>query len=347
MGKVVNDFISQAQALTDVSFASTQYSVDKPSIELDINRLAIKQHGLKIDDVIDAFQSYTGGKYINTFNMEGRNYRVMVQNDQSYNEAIKELGKIHVSYDTGISIPLSKLFTSKKKTAPTFITRHNGQQAVAINVIPEISTGAAMRALNEIELPEGFRIEYTGMSKQEIEAGNAALYAFAMAMFITFLVLVAQYESWSIPSIIILTVPSSIIGIIGGVNWLGGEVNILTQIAAILLVGMTVRNAILIVEFAKDLREEKGMAIADAAIEAIKLRTRAVAMTALSFAVGVVPLMLASGIGNGGQNSIGYASFGGIMSATIIGVILAAVFFVVIQTVREKVKGDKMVTKTS
>lgn len=339
MGNVVNEFIEKAMAAEDVSFASTQYQVNKPSIHLDINRLKIKKHGLRVDDVIDALQSYTGGMYINTFNMNGRNYRVMVQNDFAFNERVKELGKIHVSYETGVTVPLRELFSYEEKMSPTFITRFNAQQAVALNVIPSVSTGAAMRAINEIELPEGFEIEYTGISKQEIEAGNAALYAFAMAMFITFLVLVAQYESWSIPTIIMLTVPSSIIGIVGGVNWLGGDINILTQIAAILLVGMTVRNAILIVEFAKDLREQKGLSIRESAVEAIRLRTRAVTMTALSFAVGVVPLMISSGIGNGGQNALGYASFGGIVSATVIGAILAAVFFVVIQSVREKVKG--------
>lgn len=196
-----------------------------------------------------------------------------------------------------------------------------------------------MSALNEMELPEGFEIEYTGISKQEIEAGDAALYAFAVAMFITSIVLVAQYESWSIPTIIMLTVPSSIIGIVGGVNWLGGDINILTQIAAILLVGMTVRNAILIGEFATGLWEQKGLSSRESPFEAIRLKTCTVTMTALSFAVGVVPLMISRGIGKGGQNALGYASFGGIVSATVIGGILAAVFFVIIQSVREKVKG--------
>ncbi|MEZ9231682.1 efflux RND transporter permease subunit [Vibrio amylolyticus] len=338
MGEVVNDFIAKISESEHVGFASTQYKVDKPGIELDIDRLKIKQHGFNVDQVIDALQAYTGGMYINTFNMQGRNYRVMVQNDKEYNDNIEELGKVRVAYKTGVTIPIASLFDVEHKLTPTFITRHNAQQAVAINVIPTVSTGSAMQAINDIELPKGFKIEYTGISKQEIEAGNAALYAFAMALVITFLVLVAQYESWSIPTIIMLTVPSAVIGIIGAVNWIGGDFNILTQIAAILLVGMTVRNAILIVEFAKDLRENKGYSIEDAAVEAIKLRTRAVAMTALSFAVGVVPLMFADGIGHGGQNAIGFASFGGIISATLIGVILSAVFFVIIQRLREKIK---------
>lgn len=271
--------------------------------------------------------------------MNGLNYRVLVQNDAALNERVKELGKIQVSYKTGVSVPLSDFFTHENKMAPTFITRFNAQESVAINVIPSVGKGAAMSALNEMELPEGFEIEYTGISKQEIEAGDAALYAFAVAMFITSIVLVAQYESWSIPTIIMLTVPSSIIGIVGGVNWLGGDINILTQIAAILLVGMTVRNAILIGEFAIVLWEQKGLSSRESPFEAIRLKTCTVTMTALSFAVGVVPLMISRGIGKGGQNALGCASFGGIVSATVIGGILVAVFFVIIQSVREKVKG--------
>ncbi|RJG50495.1 efflux RND transporter permease subunit [Motilimonas pumila] len=339
MGKVVELFIADVSQAEQVDYASTQYQVNKPSIELKLDRLKIKQHGLNIDHAIDALQSYTGGMYVNTFNMLGRNYRVMIQNDKHFNEDVEKLGQLQVAYKTGVTVPLSKLFSVEQKLSPTFITRHNAQQAVAVTVIPSVSTGEAMKAINSVALPEGFSIEYTGISKQEIETGNAALYAFGMALLITFLVLVAQYESWSIPTIIMLTVPCSLIGIIAGVNQLGGDVNLLTQIAAILLVGMTVRNAILIVEFAKDLRENQSLSIAKAAVEAVRLRTRAVMMTALSFAVGVLPLMFADGIGHGGQNAIGFASFGGIASATAFGIIFSAVFFIVIQSLREKFKG--------
>ena len=332
-------FLEKANASDAIEFASTQYAVNKPSLFLDLDRLKSKQYGVDIDMAVDALQSYAGGRYINNFNMQGRNYRVMIQNEQSLNKTIEALAAIELSYQTGVSFRFGELFSAEKILAPSFITRHNAQQAVSINVLPTASTGEAIAALNAIELPEGYSIEYAGMTRQEIAAGNAAVIAFAMALLITFLVLVAQYESWSIPTAIILTVPTALIGILWGAMASSGEINIMTQIAAILLIGMCVRNAILIVEFAMNLRRE-GLSIAEAAVEAVRLRTRAVLMTALSFAFGVVPLMLASGTGQGGQHAIGYASFGGILTATVVGCLLAPVFFLLIQGLRERMAGE-------
>lgn len=338
LGQQVKAFLEDAMASSEIAFAETQYAVNKPGMELQLDRLKVKQYGLAVNDVIDAFQAYTGGIYVNTFNMEGRNYRVMVQNDQRFNKDLKALGDVKVAYETGVVVPFRELFSASPKQSPNFITRYNGQQAVSVNVLPTESTGAAMAALNNIALPEGLSLEYTGISRQEIEAGNAAFIAFIMAMFITFLVLVAQYESWSVPLVIMLSVPSSLLGVVIGVLALGGSLNLLTQIAAILLIGMTVRNAILIVEFAKNLREQNHLSIKESAIEAMRLRARAVLMTALSFAVGLVPLMVADGIGEGGQMALGYAGFGGIVTATLFGSVFAAVFFVLIQALRERIK---------
>ncbi len=339
LGEVVDDFLEAANESEAITLASTQYAVNKPSLFLDVDRLKAKQYGADIDALVDALQSLSGGAYVNNFNMAGRNYRVMIQNERDVNKSLAELADVQLSYSTGVSFRLGDLFTAEEVLTPSFITRHNAQQAVSINVFPAVSTGDAIAALNAVALPEGFKIEYVGITKQEIEAGNAALYAFGMALLITFLVLVAQYESWSIPTVIMLTVPTAIIGIVWGVMALGGQINIMTQIAAILLVGMCVRNAILIVEFAKNLRELDGMGIKEAAVEAVRLRTRAVAMTAFSFAVGVVPLMLASGTGKGGQLAIGYASFFGILTATLFGVLLAPALFAMIQALRERLSG--------
>ncbi|MEH6592898.1 MAG: efflux RND transporter permease subunit [Halioglobus sp.] len=341
MGEVANNFLEQANNSEAIAFASTQYAVNKPGIFLDLDRLKAKQYGVDVDMAVNALQSYAGGSYINQFNMGGRNFRVMIQNEQTQSKTLEDIAAIEISYRTGVSFRFGDLFTAEKILVPSFITRHNAQQAVSVNVFPAVSTGDAIQALNAIELPEGFIIEYAGITKQEIEAGNAALIAFGMALLITFLVLVAQYESWAIPTIIMLTVPTAIIGIVWGVMSLGGDINLMTQIAAILLVGMCVRNAILIVEFAKNLRENDGLSIRDAAVEAVRLRARAVAMTAASFAVGVVPLMMASGTGKGGQLAIGFASFGGIMTATIFGCLLAPAFYVIIQGMRERVSGSK------
>ncbi|MEH6591857.1 MAG: efflux RND transporter permease subunit [Halioglobus sp.] len=339
--QVAQDFMAEAGAHVAIDGVSTQYRVDKPALMVNLDRLKAKQYGVDIDAAIDGLQSYTGGSYINTFNMAGRNYRVMVQNEMALNRSLQDLKDIDVSYPNGVSVKLGELFSAELVNVPSFITRHNTQQSVTMNVFPTGSTGDAIKAINQIDLPEGFVVEYSGITKQEIEAGNSAIIAFGLALLITFLMLVGQYESWSIPTVIILTVPTSIIGIVWGVMVLGGAIDVMTQIAAILLVGMCVRNAILIVEFAKNLRERDGLPIAEAAVEAVRLRTRAVAMTAFSFAVGVVPLMLADGTGKGGQLAIGYASFGGIMTATLFGCLIAPVFFFIIQSFREKVSGTK------
>ncbi|MEP4149268.1 MAG: efflux RND transporter permease subunit [Halioglobus sp.] len=334
--EVASAFIDDANASEAIALASTQYAVNKPAIFLDLDRLKSKQYGVDIDTAVNALQSYAGGSFINNFNLGGRNYRVMIQNERSLTKKLEDIANIELSYQTGVSFRFGDLFKAERTLAPSFITRYNAQQAVSLNVFPNVSSGDAIAALNAIKLPKGFAIEYSGMTRQEVAAGNAAAIAFGMALLITFLVLVGQYESWSIPTVIMLTVPTAIIGIVWGVMALGGTINIMTQIAAILLVGMCVRNAILIVEFAKDLRENKKMSITDAAVEAVRLRARAVAMTALSFALGVLPLMLANGTGMGGQLAIGYASFGGILTATIIGCLLAPVLYVIIQGVREK-----------
>ncbi len=347
LGEVVEDFIDQANASEAIAMASTQYRVDKPAIFLDIDRLKSKQYGLGIDEAVNALQSYAGGRYINNFNMGGRNYRVMVQNERDLAKTLQDIADVELSYRTGVSFRFGDLFSGEQILAPSFITRFNAQQAVSINVFPMVSTGDAIQALNAIDLPDGFAIEYAGMTRQEVAAGNAALIAFGMALLITFLVLVGQYESWSIPTVIMLTVPTAIIGIVWGVLTLGGTINIMTQIAAILLVGMCVRNAILIVEFAKNLREKDGLSIADAAVEAVRLRARAVAMTAMSFAMGVVPLMLASGTGKGGQLAIGFASFGGIVTATVFGCLLAPVLYLLVQGLREKVAGVPAAARTN
>ena len=235
----------------------------------------------------------------------------------------------------GKRVTYDKLFNVSETKVPNFITRYNAEQGVFFDVIPMASSGDAIAAVQEIAEEMGYSVEFTGTAKEEVEAGNTVAIVLGLAMLVTFLVLVAQYESWLIPAAIMLTVPTAVIGIVEAVRFTGGDINILTQLSAILLIGMTVRNAILIVEFAKTLREEQGMPIKAAAVEALRLRARAVFMTAFSFAVGLIPLMLASSVGSGGQQALGWASFGGIVSATFIGCIMAGVFFAFIQQIRE------------
>ncbi len=335
MFEISNSIIAQLNSFEDdVALAMTQYAVDKPSIKLEIKRQELNKYGISFADTVTGMQAHFGGSYINTFNMNGRNYKVMVQNSAEYRTSAESLKAIKLSQPTGTHISADKIFDISEELAPNFLNRFNAQQSVAFDVIPVSATGDAINLVNELELPKGISVEFTGASAEEIKAGNQAIIVLALALLVAYMVLVAQYESWLIPAAIMLVVPTAVIGIVYGVIYLQGDINILTQLAAVLLVGMSVRNAILIIEYAKDLRE-KGMAIKTAAVEAMRLRARAVFMTAFSFGVGLVPLMMADAIGNGAQQALGYASFGGIVSATFIGCIFACVFFVILQNTRE------------
>ncbi|MBM7035603.1 efflux RND transporter permease subunit [Vibrio ulleungensis] len=339
-----NNVLAQLNSKESTAVAMTQFEVNKPSMKLHVNRKQMLEYGISYADLVDGMQAHFGGQYVNTFNHNGRNYKVMMQNAPQYRLNEQSLNDVYITYGNGQSQPVSKLFSVESVRVPNFINRFNAEQSVSIDVLPTASTGAVINDVQALDLPEGYSIEFTGTAKEEVEAGNQALVILALALLITYLVLVAQYESWLIPAAIMTMVPSAVIGIVIGVEQLGAEITLFTQLAAVLLIGMAVRNAILIVEYAKELREVDGLPIKDAAVEAMRLRARAVFMTAFSFAVGLVPLMLADAIGSGAQQALGWASFGGIVSATFIGCIAACVLFVVFQSLRElKSKPNKTI----
>ena len=335
LNQLTADVIERLNARDEVAVAMAMFDANKPGLKLEIKRRDLQKYGITFAELTDGMQTHFGGTYINTFNMDGRNYRVMVQNEPGYRENAEALKYAGISHMNGKRVTYDKLFNVSETKVPNFITRYNAEQGVFFDVIPMASSGDAIAAVQEIAEEMGYSVEFTGTAKEEVEAGNTVAIVLGLAMLVTFLVLVAQYESWLIPAAIMLTVPTAVIGIVEAVRFTGGDINILTQLSAILLIGMTVRNAILIVEFAKTLREEQGMPIKAAAVEALRLRARAVFMTAFSFAVGLIPLMLASSVGSGGQQALGWASFGGIVSATFIGCIMAGVFFAFIQQIRE------------
>ncbi|MGR5499549.1 efflux RND transporter permease subunit [Vibrio sp. DNB22_10_4] len=336
--KLTTDFNARLMEDERIGLAMAQFEVTKPSMKLNIKRDDLLKYGVTFADVVEGMQTHFGGMYINTFNMGGRNYKVMVQNDPNYRLDPTALKQTGLSKSNGKRITYDKLFDVKQIKVPNFIARYNAEQGVFIDVIPTVATGQAIQAIQELAEEFGYRVEFTGAAKEEVSAGNTVALVMGLALLVTFLVLVAQYESWLIPLAIMLTVPTAVIGIVEGVIHIGGNVNILTQLSAILLIGMTVRNAILIVEFAKTLRDEGGLTIKQAAVQALRLRARAVFMTAFSFGVGLIPLMLANAVGSGGQQALGWASFGGIVTATFVGCIMASVFFVVIQQTRELFK---------
>jgi len=288
-------------------------------------------------------QAQMGSLYINDFNKFGQTYKVIMQAESSFRSDLTDLDHFYMKSSTGQMVPLSTLVTTRPILGPDLAQRYNLYRAASVraNAAPGYSSGQAMGAFEKLAagiLPAGYKFEWTGMAYQEREAGSTAIVAFAMALIFVYLFLVAQYESWSIPAAIILVVPMAIGGAIAALLLSGTALNLYAQIGLVLLIGMAAKNAILIVEFARTRREQEGEDIKVAAREAGRLRFRAVCMTAVSFILGIMPLVLASGAGAFGQRSLGITVFGGMLAALLIGTFFIPGFYAIVQGVRENLK---------
>ncbi|WP_299791744.1 efflux RND transporter permease subunit [uncultured Shewanella sp.] len=340
LAEAANTFIAKVNEDPRVVGAYTTFNANTPNVMLDIDREKIKMLGLNMDQVFNTIQAQFAGAYAGEFNRQGRNFYVFVQAEQVNRKNIEDLNYLTVRNSNGDLINISSLVTPRTVFGPQVIQQFNLMQAVNINGYPApgYASGDAIAAVEEAAkaLPQGYEIEWAGLTKQELAAGDSAVIAFMLAILFTYLLLVAQYESWVEALCIILCVPTALLGTLFTVFAMGADINIYVQIAMVLMVGMAARNAILIVEFAKQLREEQGYGIVDAAVTATKLRFRAVMMTAMSFILGLVPLMFSNGAGYAAQQAIGWAACGGMISATFIGLIVVPVLYIMLQTLREK-----------
>ncbi|EWS53766.1 Toluene efflux pump membrane transporter TtgB [Methylibium sp. T29] len=286
-------------------------------------------------DVFDTMQIYLGSLYVNDFNKFGRTYTVRVQADATHRARAEDVGLLKVRSASGEMVPLSALMTVQPSFGPERAMRYNGYLSADINggPAPGYSSGQAQDAVNRIAaetLPPGISYEWTELTYQEILAGNSAMWVFPLAILLVFLVLAAQYESLTLPLSIILIVPMGLLAAMTGV-WLdGGDNNVFTQIGLIVLVGLSAKNAILIVEFAREL-EFAGRTPVQAAIEASRLRLRPILMTSLAFVMGVLPLVLSSGAGAEMRQAMGVAVFAGMIGVTAFGLFLTPVFYVLLR----------------
>jgi multidrug efflux pump len=310
-----------------------------PQLRIEPDPRACMIRGVSLQAFSDTLQVYTGSLYVNDFNLFGRTWQVIVQAEQNFRDRPEALPQLRVRNARGAMVPLGSLAELREVTGPLVLTRYNMYPAASINgaAAPGVSSGdtiAMLTQLAERELPQAMGFEWTDMSYLELLAGNTAMIIFAFAVIMVFLVLAAQYESWSLPLAVILVVPMCLLSAITGVNIAGMDINIFTQIGFVVLVGLASKNAILIVEFAKQQRHE-GKSRTEAALAACKLRLRPIIMTSLAFILGVSPLIISTGAGAEMRRTLGTAVFSGMLGVTLFGIVLTPVFFFTIDWLGE------------
>ena len=335
LDKATKDFMAKAYQTPELAGLFSSFQVNVPQLYADIDRTKARQLGVPVTDVFDTMQIYLGSLYANDFNKFGRTYSVRVQADAPYRARAEDIGLLKVRSATGEMVPLSALMKVSPSFGPERAMRYNGFLSADINggAAPGYSSGQAQDAVARIAaetLPPGISYEWTDLTYQEIIAGNSAMWVFPLALLLVFLVLAAQYESLTLPIAIVLIVPMGLLAAMLGVKLTGGDNNIFTQIGLIVLVGLSAKNAILIVEFAREL-EFAGRTPLQAAIEASRLRLRPILMTSLAFIMGVLPLVLSTGAGAEMRHAMGVAVFSGMIGVTAFGLFLTPVFYVTLR----------------
>jgi hydrophobe/amphiphile efflux-1 (HAE1) family protein len=346
---VAQEFIAKARQDPAIGAIGTPFRVSSPRLYAHVNRERAKALGVPISEVFDTLQAYWGNLYINDFVKFGRVYRVQTESEPQYRSAPGDIAKIYVRARNGpdsTMIPLDTVVTTEFTSGPDPVTHFNGFNTALVlgMAAPGASSGQALEALQraaqDVLVPQGYALDWSGISYQESKVGNKSVLAFAFGLLMVFLVLAAQYESWTVPFAVILAVPFGVFGALSAV-WVRGMTNdIYFQIGLVTLIGLSAKNAILLVDFANH-RYHAGMSAADAAIEAAKLRFRPIIMTSMAFIMGVVPLVVATGAGAAGRRSIGTGVFGGMLAATFLAIFFVPVFFVLVRKLaRRRVEGS-------
>jgi multidrug efflux pump len=319
----------------------SSFSANQPQLYVDVDRVKVKKQGVSLDDVFQTLQVYLGSAYVNDITLFNRNWQVNVQADALYRLRPEDVGKLKVRNAAGQMVPLETMITVTDVAGPAIVNHYNSKPSAEVsgNPGPGFSSGQANALMEQIareELPGGMGFEWTELTYQQIEAGKDLLtkLVFPLAVVFVFLVLAAQYESWSLPLAIILIVPMCLLAAIAGLWLVKTDNNIFTQIGLVVLVGLASKNAILIVEFAKQLQDE-GKGRHEATVEASKLRLRPILMTSFAFILGVVPLVLAEGAGAEMRAALGTAVFSGMLGVTVFGIFLTPVFYVVVRWLTE------------
>jgi HAE1 family hydrophobic/amphiphilic exporter-1 len=315
----------------------SSFTANDPQLLVQIDRDRARSLGLPIREITDALSVLLGSQYINDFDFNNRAYRVYAQADQRFRGEPADLRQFYARASNGQMVPLDTVVRLSETTAPAVISHFNMQRSTELTgaPVPGVSSGQAIQYMEQMArdtLPPGFDFAWAGQSLEEIRQGSTAVYLFALTIFIVYLVLAAQYESWVLPLIILLGVPLAVFGALSAQFLRGFSNDVFCQIGLVMLVGLAAKNSILIVEFAEHLRQH-GMSIVDAAVEAARIRLRPILMTSFAFVLGVLPLAIATGAGSGARNSVGTTVAGGMIASTFLSIIFIPVLYVAIRTI--------------
>ena len=340
--KVMNEFLMKVNQQPEFLYAFSAYTSNTPHLFLDIDREKAEMYNVPVGNIFSTLQTYFGSAYINDINIGTQVNKVMVQSQWQYRSKIDDIGGIYVNSTNGDPVPLETLLKVRKTVAPRSYPRYNLYPSAGLTIMmkPGYSTGQGIAKLTQLakSLPSGYSYEWSGMTYQEQQAKGQVAIVIAIAMLFAYLFLVAQYESWTVPVPVILSLPIAVLGAFAGVYVMGLSVSIYVQLGILLLIGLAGKNAILIVEFAKEQHEEHGLSILEAAAEASRERFRAVLMTAFTCVFGVLPMLFATGAGAGSRKAVGTTICFGMLTATVLGIFLIPALYVFFQTIREKLK---------
>lgn len=349
LSAVTKSYMEEARKRPEVANLFTTFSSQVPQYSVEIDRDKVKKLGVPVSDVFMTLQTYLGGYYINDFNKYGRTYRVMAQAESQFRTRIEDLTKFYMRSSDGRMVPLSTLAKVKRIAGPEYVQRYNVFRSVEINAATPAgySSSQTMNAMEEVaaeNLPQGYGFEWTAIAYQQKYSGGDTVMVFVLAVVMVFLVLAAQYESWATPFAVILCVPLGIFGAMSA-QWIRGlDNNVYAQIGLVMLIGLAAKNAIMIVEYARE-KHHEGMNIYESALAAASLRFRPILMTSFAFILGVIPLVTASGAGSSSRHALGTSVFGGMLAATVLGVLVVPSLYAFVQNIavrygRKKEKPD-------
>ena len=346
LAATTHDIIRQATARKDKDLVGlyTSYTANDPQYLVTIDREKAKSLHVPLSQITDTLSVYMGSSYVNDFDFNNRSYRVYVQADKQFRAQAQDMKQFYVRSDSGAMVPLDNLISIAQTTTPQVISHYNLFRSAEIDgsAAPGYSSGQAIAAMEDLakKMPQGFTFSWTGLSLEELQSGGTTLVLFALGVVVVYLTLSALYESFVLPFIVLLAVPMALLGALGA-QWIRGLQNdVFCQVGLVMLVGLSSKNAILIVEFAEQLRG-RGMPLVESAIQSAAIRLRPILMTSLAFILGVVPLVLATGAGENGRHSVGTTVFGGMIMSTVLNLFFIPVLYLIIEGWRERGKAPQ------